>query len=62
MKSLSDRIRWNKSSQMKKAVITHSRKVQTRTRRRGIREENEGVLNIDRNAAPVDDFDTKFCS
>ena len=47
---------------MKKAVITHSRKVQTRTRRRGIGEENEGVLDIDRNEIAVDDFDTKFCS
>ena len=47
---------------MKKAVITHSRKVQTRTRRRGIGEENERVLDIDQNETPVDDFDTKFCS
>ena len=46
---------------MKKAVITHSRKVQTRTRRRGIGEENE-VVNVDQDATPEDDFDTKFCS
>ena len=47
---------------MKKAVITHSRKVQTRTRRRGIREENEKVQNVDHNETPKDDFDKKFCS